>query len=273
MGSTRWPCTTIAVVPGSTAGLLAAWATAFLQQRVPIDDVIEHVLGHKTSVVRQDGARPAAAPWDDPVTGETLIAPGESQTLSEFLITVRDRGVARLHAAFPIAGDAGGVGPGPALAPAYDAGSAVLLDELGLVLVASQETDDVIELTLFTSTSRVQYVSVSEAALELTEAIHRSTSILTDLDVASWDSRLGRVSRSALDDVGAYPLPADCPPRASHLLVRAHQLALLLVAAAADPGGGSVSGHEAAARDSALAPLRRHIARALSAAYNSLPYN
>ncbi|WP_153503032.1 hypothetical protein [Cumulibacter manganitolerans] len=259
-------------MPGSTAGLLAAWATAYLQGAVPLDDVLEHVLGHKSSAVRQQAATIERAPWEQPGETVVLVPPGDALTLSELLIALRDRGVRRLDAAFPMAGDAAGVGPGAALAPAYAAGSAVLLEPLGLVAVVTQETEDAIELTLFTSRSRVQYVSVSEAAAELTEAIHRSTAILTDLDVASWDPRLGRVSRRALDEVGAHPLPAGCPPRASHLLVRAHQLEVLLNAAAADPGGGAVSGHEAAARDRALAPLRRQIARALTAAYNSLPH-
>lgn len=259
-------------MPGSTTGLLAAWASAFLQQQASADDVIEHVLGHKSSAVRQAADPTVHAPWHEPLEQVQLVEPGQVATLLELLVTMRLRGLQRLHAAFPIEGDAAGVGPGPALAPAYAAGAAVIVEELALVLVVTHEDDELIELTIFSSRARVQYVSVGEAAVELTEAIHRSTSILTDLDVASWDPRLGRVSRKALEDVGAHALPDACPPRATHLLVRAHQLSTILTAAATDPGGGAVNTHEAAARDAALAPLRRHVARALTAAYNCLPY-
>lgn len=258
-------------MPGSTTGLLAAWATAFLGRQVSLDDVIEHVLGHKSSVVRQAAPTGPVAPWEQPAEPLQLVAPGDSATLAELLLGLQRAEVGRLHAAFPIAGDAAGIGPGPALAPAYAAGGVVIVEGHPLVIVATGEDDDQIELTLFTSPARVQYLSVGEAASELTEALHRSSSILTDLDVASWNPRLGRVSRRALDDVGAHDLPSGCPSRATHLLVRAQQTALLLTAASTDPGGGSVSGHEAAARDAALAPLRRHVARALGAAYNSLP--
>ncbi|WP_134323296.1 hypothetical protein [Cumulibacter soli] len=259
-------------MPGSTTGLLAAWASAYLQHRASVDDVIEHVLGHKSSAVAQSTDRAERAPWDDPLPEVRLVASGEVATLVELLIALRDRGVRRLYAAFPIEGDAAGIGPGPALAPAYAAGSAVLIDGLPLVLVVSAEDEDQVEFTIFTSGSRLQYVSVTEATVELTEAIHRSTSILTDLDVGSWNPRLGSVSRKALDDVDAHTLPRDCPPRATHLLVRAHQLRTILLSAAADPGGGAVNTHQAAARDAALAPLRRQVARALTAAYNSFPY-
>lgn len=259
-------------MPGTTTGLLAAWASAYLQQQASADDVIEHVLGHKSSAVQQAPDTQARAPWQEPAEQVELVAPGEVTTLVDLLVALRNRGVERLHAAFPIEGDACGIGPGPALAPAYAAGGAVIAAELGLVLVVTGEDDEQIEITVFTSQARIQYVSVGEATVELTEAIHRSTSILTDLDVASWDPRLGRVSRKALEDVGAGTLPGSCPPRATHLLARAHQLRAILAAAATDPGGGSVNTHEAAARDAALAPLRRHVARALAAAYNSLPY-
>lgn len=260
-------------MPGSTSGLLAAWASAYLQQLVALDDVLEHVLGHKSSVVAQATVVAELAPWEDPRPQVVLVDPGETATLGELLLALRERKVDRVHAAFPIPGDAGGVGPGPALAPAYAAGGAVLVESLGLVVVPTGEDDEQIELTVYASPSRVQYVSVSEATMELTEAIQRTTSILTDLDVASWNPRLGRVSRRALDEVDAHALPGACPPRATHLLVRAHQVEALLGAAATDPGGGSVNSHEAAARDAALAPLRRHLARALNAAYNSLPYD
>lgn len=257
---------------GSTSGLLAAWATAFLQQQISVDDVIEHVLGHKSSAVQQ-AARPSpTAPWHEPTTPLRLVPEGSTVPLVDLLVGLRTAGVDRLHATFPIPGDAGGVGPGPALAPAYDAGEAVIVDGLPAVLVVAHEDDDTIEVVAYPSPARIHYISVGEAALELTEAIHRSTSILTDLDVASWDPRIGRISRRALDEVHAGLLPDACPSRASHLLVRAHQLRSILVAAAGDPGGGSVNSHEAAARDAALAPLNRHIARALAAAYNSVPY-
>lgn len=259
-------------MPGSTTGLLAAWASAHLQQQASADDVIEHVLGHKSSVLRQAPPAGAAAPWQEPVQPVELVAPSETATLLELLVALRRHEVPRVHAAFPIEGDAGGVGPGPALALAYAAGAALLVEELGLVLVVTGEDDDLIELTAFHSRSRVQYISVGEATLELTEAIHRAASILTDLDVASWDPRLGRVSRRAVEQADAGTLPEVCPPRATHLLVRAHQLQAILTAASADPGGGAVNTHEAAARDAALAPLRRQVARALAAAYNSVPY-
>lgn len=259
-------------MPGSTTGLLAAWASAYLQHQASVDDVIEHVLGHKSSALQQAAASAPAAPWHEPITAGQLIEPGEVGTLVDLLTALRKHKLARVHAAFPIEGDAAGVGPGPALGPAYAAGAAVLIEELGLVLVVTAEDEEQIEFTLFGSQARVQYVSVAEATLELTEAIHRSTSILTDLDVASWDPRLGSVPRRAIEEVGAGTLPSGCPPRATHLLVRAHQLRTILVAASEDPGGGSVSTHEAAARDAALAPLRRHVARALGAAYNSVPF-
>lgn len=259
-------------MPGSTTGLLAAWSSAYLQQQASADDVIEHVLGHKASSVQQEPGAQSSAPWQAPAEPVQLVEPGEVATLVELLVELRKREVPRLHAAFPIEGDASGIGPGPALAPAYAAGGAVLIEQLGLVLVVTTEDDEQIELTIFSSPARVQYVSVGEAALELTEAIHRSTSILTELDVASWDPRLGRVSRAVVEQVEAHLLPDECPPRATHLLVRARQLSAVLAAASNDPGGGSVNTHEAVARDAALAPLRRQIARALTAAYNSLPY-
>lgn len=259
-------------MPGSTAGLLAAWASAYLQQQVPLDDVLDRVLGHKRSVVRQAPGTTTRPPWEEPTQVIELVPAGETTTLGELLLALRHRGIDRVHAAFPIAGDADGIGPGPALAPAYDAGGAVIVPDTGLVIVATHEDDEQIELTVYESKAITQYVSVGEASMELTEALHRSTSILSDLDVASWNPRLGRVSRRSLDEAGAHELPGSCPSRATHLLVRAHQIEALLAAAASDPGGGSVNSHEARARDAALAPLRRHVARALNAAYNSLPY-
>lgn len=254
--------------------MIAAWGTAYLQGHVSLEPVIDHVVGDRTSMVRQSYTLGTASnPWDEPPPPDVeVVAQGEAITFGELLQRLRQRGVTRLHAAFPLPGNADGIGPGPGQAAAYESGSAAGIEDLRLLVTDGDSTEDALDLAVYTNPSRTHYISVSEAQLELTEALQHATSLLSDLDVVSWNSslraRTGRVLRDAAQDV----LPAVCPPRASHLLLRAEQVSSVLDLSADDPTGGAVTGHEARGRDAALAPLRRHVTRALSAAYNSVPH-
>lgn len=253
-----------------TCGRLAAWGTAYLCDAVSLDDAIEHILHTTRSFVRQAQDTRVRAPWDDPVEVAELVAVGDSASVGELLTSLRTRDVRRLHAAFPIPGHTDGVGPGPALIPAHGAGQAVLLPDQGVVLVPNGGDAETTELALFPNASKPQHVTTGEAQHDLTVALHDAADTLAELDVPSWDRDAGRRSHAAMRTAVIDPLPQACPSRASHLLMRAAQLAAVLAHAAADHTG-AVSSHEATSRAAVLQPLAREVSRALSAAYNSVP--
>lgn len=255
--------------------MIAAWGTAYLNGHVSLEAAIDHVVGDRVSTVRQSYTQQVQVnPWDEPPPPDVeLVAQGDSVTFGEFLERLRRFGVTRLHAAFPMPGNADGIGPGPAQAPAQHARSAVGVEELRLVIVEDDSQEDLIELAVYTNPCRANYVSVSEAQLELTEALQHATSVLTDLDVTSWNASLRSKTGAVLRDATQDTLPDVCPSRASHLLLRADQVRRVVDLSAIDRDGGAVSGHEARARADALRPLLRHVNRALAAAYNSVPHS
>lgn len=255
-------------MPDWTCGRLAAWGTAYLCGAVPLDDAVGHVLHARRSFVRQAQDTRTRAPWDDPLDVAELVAVGEAATVGQVLTGLRSRRVRRIFAAFPIPGHTDGVGPGPALLPAHDAGQAALLPDLGLVVVPNGGDEETYELAIYPNPSTPQPVTTGEAQHDLTVALHAATDTLTALDVPSWDPDAGRRSHAAIRRAAIDALPPGCPPRASHLLLRAEQLATVLAHAAEDHTG-AISSHEATSRAAVLQPLARQVSRALSAAYNS----
>lgn len=236
------------------SGLLAAWATSWLSGQVPLDDVVETVVGDETHRALLPGQDPTPLGWA--------------------LTELRRSGETRLHAVFPDAGDPAGIPPGPAIQAATFAGEAVVAPQSGLVLVPSraEEADVDVVWTAFTTEVRLEYISPAEAAFELAEVVRDSTDRLSTLDVAPWDPERGRIAMRRLQSAPTDVLPPGYPSRAAELLHRTGRLTGVLSAAQEDPAGGAVNGWEARARIEALVPLRRAVRRALTAAYNSAPY-
>lgn len=268
--------------------MLAAWGTSYLQQAVALDDAVEHIIGPGRARVfaltpgleqeSVDSAIRALISHDRtqlPVGRPTIrLVPDteEHRPLGWILTDLRRQGVTRLHAAFPAPGDIAGLPAGPATTAALASGEAVIVVDGGIILVPTVDDPDDTNWTQFAGSAHAEYVSAADAQFELTEQLNHSTSLLTALDVPSWNHAYGRISRTAMDEADSDRLPAHFPVRATSLLHRGAQLAAILQVAARDWTGGAINTHEARARAAALAPLDRCVRQALAAAYNSAPH-
>lgn len=268
--------------------MLAAWGTSYLQQAVALDDAVEHIIGSGSARVLQippsneqrsvDAQILAMIGHDAPqkFAGSPairLVPDSEDyRPLGWILTDLRQQGIERLHATFPAAGDIAGLPAGQGTVAALASREAVAVVDGGIILVPTIDDPDDTDWAQFAGSARIEYLSAADAQFELTEQLQHATTLLTGLDVPSWNPAYGRISRTAMDEADSDRLPPHFPVRATSLVHRAAQLSAILQVAARDWTGGAVNAHEARARAAALAPLDGAVRRALSAAYNSAPH-
>jgi hypothetical protein len=230
---------------------LAWWGTAWLRGAVVIDLVLDAVIGTDATHTVAGLARLGLG--GDPDTADTLVTG---------LGRLRAEGATTLGVAFPVEGDAVGLGGPPAFNTlALESGEAVVADAgVGLVPVRV----GAVLVWQAAKAERRQLPDVGEADRALRAALLESAQRLADLDVARWrpevaDRLMNLRHRAALRGVPGVP------QRCVDLAARGLQ-ALDIVALALEDEGGAVSAYEISARREALLPLDRAARRALTAA-------
>jgi hypothetical protein len=256
-----------AASPPPRSALLAAWGSAWLAGDAGLAELAERVTVHDD---------------DHAVTG---LAAGDLD-LERGVARLRAAGATELRVVLPAPGDPLGLpGPGPFTSAALDAGEGVVAvrpDGTGTGLVptvtahgsALDGTVTTVRWTAFDVAFRGPYSGpfLHEAEHDLRRGVVDVAATLRDLDVARWRPDLAEAlrelrteARAGIDD---DELPGGYPVRARELLVRARQLAGVVVLAGSDTGG-AVDTRETAEREAALRELARLVRRARVAAYNS----
>lgn len=229
---------------------LAWWGTAWLRGDVVADLMLDAVIdGDATHTVA--GLDALGLGGDD--AAETLIGG---------LGRLRAEGAGAIGTAYPVEGDAVGLGgPAPFNHAALEAREAVVTDAgIGLIPV---RVGAVLTWQGYAADRR-QLPDVGEADRGLRAALLETTRALADLDVARWRpdvaDRLMNLRRRA-------PLapPPGVPARCVDLAERGLQAAEIVDLALADDGA-AVSASEIRTRQEALVPLARAARRALTAA-------
>ena len=232
-----------------TSARLAWWGTAWLGGLVGPDELIDGVFG---------------GPEDPDRDVRHLVATRDaSEPLLLALAGARGRGAIGVAAAFPTAGDPGGLRGGRELsAAAIDAGEAVLL--LGAqVAWVPVRVGRAVEWAALPCERRPP-IDVGEADRALRAALLTAVGQLSELDVASWRPEVA----DELHDLRArVPIvaPPGVPARCVDLAGRALHLESV-VDLALDDETGTVSASQAEARRAALLPLGRAARQALAAA-------
>lgn len=251
-------------MPGTRAGLLVAWGSAFLAGRA---------------------ALPVAACAAAAEDGEVVVAP-DLHGVDRLLARLRADGVVRLELVLPVPGDPRGLpGPGLFTTEALLAGEAVLTcgGAARWGLVPSTEVfgppGDTDTLTTWTGYAvpapellAVPRLTVAEAESDLRATLAEATRELAHSETARWreglDAQLAELRRTARRGDGpAAALPEGYPPRARALLAQAETLAAVLELAEGDPGA-AVTGSQEQVRSAALRELGHAVRRARLAAYN-----
>jgi hypothetical protein len=241
-------------VPRSRAGPLAAWATAWLGNRVAPDDVVAAVragdAAHRVDGLGLDSLYEVFGAW------RRTTLPGETVRL-----------------VLPVAGDVRGL-PGPAefRTAALEAGEAVCGGGLGLVPEVvdhspSSAPTDVTWLAYAIDPTPIDHVQLTEAQYDLATAI--SATALSDAEVAGWVAGIAPDLQSARRAGERLNLPPGFPPRAVNLLAQAERVQAVLDLADLDPVGGAIDQHGVAAQRAALQPLAAAVRRARLAGYNA----
>jgi hypothetical protein len=199
------------------------------------------------------------------VTGLAALGLGgddAAQTLIGGLGRLRAEGATLIGAAYPVAGDAVGLG-GPAAFnhAALDAREAVVTDAgIGLVPV---RVGAVLTWQGYAAHRR-QLPDVGEADRGLRTALLETAQALADLDVARWRPDVADRLMN-LRHRGPLSAPPGVPTRCVDLAARGLQAAEIVDLASADDGA-AISAGEIRARQDALVPLARAARRALTAA-------
>jgi hypothetical protein len=245
-------------------GPLAAWAGAWLQGTAAFDDVLS-----AASVGAAAPALASTAPGPVPRAAASADQ-GRPAPLGEILIAWR-QARAEVRLVLPVAGDVRGL-PGPAgfRAAAIEAGQAVVGAGVGAVPVVVDHRPSSAPPTLTWHRYEVEdgpddFVSITDAQYELTEAIRECASSLARVDLGSVDAPvdLGDELTSARRAGERINLPPGFPPRAVALVAQAERMAAVLTLAGASTPG------DAGARTVALAPLVIAVRRARLAGYNA----
>jgi hypothetical protein len=236
--------------PAPSSLALAWWGTAWLRGRVVTDLMIDAVIG-------QDATHTVA--------GLGALGLG-SEDAAEGLVTglgrLRAEGATTLGAAFPVEGDALGLGgPPPFNHAALESGEAVVSDAgIGLV---PHRVGAVITWHAYAAHRR-QLPDVGEADRALRAALVETAQVLADLDVARWRPE---VADKLLNLRHREPLaPAPGVPDRCVVLAERGLQAAEIVALALEDDGGAITAAEIAARRDGLVPLDRAARRALTAA-------
>lgn len=226
------------------AARLAWWGTAWLTGHVGPDDFLDGLL---------DGTD---------LTHLVVDEAGGSPVLLE-LADARRQGATGVAAAFPVAGDPGGLrGPAELTGAAVDAGEVALLLGAGLALVP-RAVGPVVEWDRHPAARRPP-PDLAAADRGLRSAVLLAAEALADLDVASWRPE---VADELIDLRAGVPLaaPAGTPGRCVDLAARALHL-LAVTDLALEDDGGALSVGEALRRRAAIDPLARAARDALTAA-------
>ena len=257
---------TVAGNPPRSA-LLAAWGNAWLAGDAALPELVARVSAY-------DGGHL--------VQGLTA----GSLPLERAVARLRADGVARLRLVLPAPGDPLGLPrPGPFTAAALKSSEGVLAlraDGSGSGLVPTLTVHgSPFDGTVTTVTWTAYDVVASgpdpgpflhDAEHDLRRGLLECAGVLRTLDVARWRPELTdaladlrREARGGIDD---EELPGGYPQRARQLLVRARQLAGVLVLAGEDDGG-ALDTRESLGREMALRELARLVRRARVAGYNA----
>ncbi len=248
----------------SASATLTVWASAWLAGAAAPDDVLDALTAwaplHRVHAADRVAAGSTGLPGpDDGTVGPaTLFGP------------LRAAGTGALRLVQPAPGDVRGLPVGSAFSvAALEAGEGVLVPEAGLGLVPVAEGQEALRWRVFgvpVVPPPQDHVGLGEAEHALREAVRSAARALGELDVARGDRQSrGRVA-AALRARPQLDWPGGTPPRALRVLDTADQVAAILVAAATDATGGSLSAGSATGRDDALRPLWTSVRTARRAA-------
>ncbi|MGI8867554.1 MAG: hypothetical protein ACR2F6_01550 [Mycobacteriales bacterium] len=260
---------------GTRAGLLVAWAGAWIAGRAAYDDVLTNVTGNDEP--HRVVGLPGAAADERRVEPDPIAVADPSVPLGWLLPELRRHGGCAL--VLPAPGDPRGVPPGDFGAAALTAGEGVVVGAgdagLGLVPSVTRHGSDIGSGTVFVRWDcfpidglPLDPLGVPEAEHDLADALRSAAAELAELDVASWRPESAAAVAGVRRAAGPS-LPAGHDQRAIRLLAQADRLAAVLDLADADAPGGAVTAAEALARSEALRPLGRAVRRARLAAYNA----
>ncbi len=238
------------------AARLAAWATAWLHGRAPLDTVVDEVRGGGD-------------------VHEVVDLPGHPGAvgLGTGLAALRGLGATGVRAALPAPGDPLGLpGPPELTEAALDAGEAALLVGAAWAWVPAVQTygpagDTGTRVTwqVWAAEQRpVDVPGLADAEHLLGVAMREAAAAIGALGVAGADDATV-AALAELRGTGAPLLPPGHGPRAARVAGQALRL-LAVARLAADDGGTAVSAAQAQMRAGALPPLDRAARRALLAA-------
>jgi hypothetical protein len=248
------------LTPFPRSARLVAWGTAYLQERVSLDEADEAIVGDdlRHRVVGLPG-------HDDPV-GWTVA-----------LGILRRDGAAGMRLVLPVPGDALGL-PGPAAVTeaATDAGEVAVVTgaaPLALVPTAAESPSGgvVVRWDLLPAAASIDtggLPSVAEADRALAEQMREGIAALELLGLARGRDEVSARLAAAERDARRLSLPPTLPARAVRLVEQATRLAAV-VSIAREDDGAAVTAHEALTRDAALSPLSRAARHALCAGYSA----
>ena len=237
------------LVPRS--GVVAAWATAYLRERVSLDGAVTGIL--------------AGGPT------HRIIADGEEWAWALVLGRLRRDGVTSLRLYLPAPGDVAGL-PGPAdlSRRALSAGEVVVTCDGRPSALLPTPSDDghLIWEWRPVDTSRPWDTTVGQATRDFVQAITDGADELERLDLAAGRDEVA-ASLAAVDAaLSGLVLPSSHPARAVELIARSTRLFGALVIAQSREGA-AVSAGEVGARSRALAPLVRAARHAMAAGYSA----
>lgn len=232
--------------PLPRAALLTLWLNAWLQGDESADELLAHL---------DDGYEPSVHVVVD-LPGSTGAEP-----LALALGQLRARGVAHADLALPRPGDPAGLGGPPAFnLEALDAGEAVLLTGIDLALIPVG-VGQAVEWRVHDAAAP-PYVDRTESSTTLLQALHSTTELFVDLDVAAWQPDIPDLLLNRTRTPWHLPQPVDGP---RITLVDRAQLCLELIELAQENLGGALSGNELLRCRAALGDLDRAARRVLIA--------
>jgi hypothetical protein len=236
---------------------LAAWATAFLDGRVSLDEATLRIIGNDR------GHDITGLPGCDGPVGLTLA-----------LGALRRAGVTGLRLVLPVPGDPAGVrGPAALTNDAVAAGEAALTEGGGETygIVPRIAQCHVVWKVYDAADAPAADLTIGAAERVLTETLLECTDELSALDVAALTpeaaAALERYREEDRRSVGS--LPPGHPPRAARVLALADRLTAIADLAAIDDGA-AVSSTRADRRRALLAEVATAARQARMAAYNAV---
>ena len=234
------------------SGPVAVWATAYLRERVSMDDALSGIM--------QIGS-PQRVDVDDESIAWALV-----------LGRLRRDGVTALRLLLPAPGDVAGLpGPDELNRRAVAVGEcAVTCDGPATAFIpVSERDDDAFRWEWSTAIhSRPWDTTVAQATRDLVDAMASGTEALEALDLAAGRDHVSSGLAAVENQLSGLVLPSSYPARAIDLIGRGTRLwGALLLAQAND--GAAVTASEAVARSQVLAPLTRAARHAIAAGYSA----